>query len=303
VNKYCFKNKNYKKYKNLEFLDEIFDRIKQKYNFYNVELLIRESPEVNAYAVGSFRKNVIILTSGILDDYKNKCQYNDQFLKSMEGILAHEMSHIVNRDYFPALLLVTNEKVLNFISKIIMFVFNILIKCFNFIPIYGKYVSRLIKGIYNAFDYIIGFFYYKIILKIYTFIKLQISKQIEYRADKQASQEVGGESMAFALSLLGKSGFFNIFSSHPKTQNRVKKAKKINILNDKNIKNTFLSNVCFFLSFVLLIFLMIKTFKMADINRLIDGFNTFLLEIQNKYILYKSKFSELVNSLAQLIKG
>lgn len=64
-------------------------------------------------------------------------------------------------------------------------------------------------------------------MKIYNFIKLQISKEIEYRADNQGAKVVGGENMSYALSLLGDSGYFTLFSSHPATRNRVKKTKSV----------------------------------------------------------------------------
>jgi Zn-dependent protease with chaperone function len=293
VNKYCFKHKNYKKHDNLKFLDDIFDRIKQKFNFPNVELLISESSNINAYAVGSFRKNVIILTMGLLSDYSDRCNDRDKFLKSVEGIVAHEMSHIVNKDYFPSLLLITNERVLGFISKIVLLIFNILIKIVSFAPICGKYLAIAIKNVYRGFDYIIYFFYSKIALNIYKFFQLQISKQIEYRADRQASEEVGGANMSFALSLLGKSGFFNVFSTHPKTQNRVKKASKISI-NNGNIRSVFLSNTCFFLSFFILIFLSVKTFDMANTERMLRDSRTVANILQDKYIIYKYKIINLL---------
>jgi Zn-dependent protease with chaperone function len=253
---------------------------------------------VNAYAVGSFRKNVIILTMGILDDYSGRCNSREQFLKSIEGIIAHEMSHIINKDYFPSLLLVTNERALNFVSKIVLFVFNFLIKIVSFIPIVGKYLAMTIQSIYKAFNYVIGFFYGKIALNVYNFFKLQVGKQIEYRADRQAGLEVGGANMAFALSLLGKSGFFNIFSTHPRTQSRVKRVARI-AADDKNIRRVFLSNTCFFLSFVMLICLTVKTFQMANVDRLLGDSRNLAQVLQGKYFLYKSKVRLFIQKTTQ----
>jgi Zn-dependent protease with chaperone function len=284
--------KSYKKFKDLAFLDNIFNRVKQKFNFYNVSLSIKTSTKVNAYAVGSLRKNIIVLTTGILNDYADKCENREQFLTSIEGIIAHEMSHIINKDYFPTLLLIINERALSFVSRVIFIIFNIVIKVVFYFPFIGRHISTAISSFYSAINYVINFFYDKIIVNIYTFFQLQISKQVEYRADRQAAQEIGGEEMAFTLSLLGKSGFFNIFSSHPKTQNRVNRAKKIQIIKGKYLNGGFLSDICFLFSFIALIYLTIKTFKMADVPKLIYDYKLFSSVVHGKYATFVYKISD-----------
>jgi Zn-dependent protease with chaperone function len=292
VGGYLSSCKNYKKYDNLQFLGGIFERVKKKFNFHNVDLLIKNSSQVNAFAVGGLRKNVVVLTTGILNDYDEKCSTREEFLKSIEGILAHEMSHIVNRDYFPTLLLLVNERVLNFVSKIVFFVFNLITRSLFFIPFLGKYLNFCVANFFKIFNYILRFFYQKVVLKLFTFFQLQISKQVEYRADKQACKEIGGENMAYALAFLGKSGFFNIFSSHPKTQKRVKRAKKYGAIANGTIKSVPLSNVCFFLSFAILVFLTVKTYKMANVERLKRDSETTFLILRDRYILLRNRIGE-----------
>jgi Zn-dependent protease with chaperone function len=293
VGSYFSSCKSYKKYDNLQFLEDIFEKVKDKYNFFNVNLLIKDSSQINAFAAGGLRKNVIVLTTGIINDYGEKCPSREEFFKSLEGILAHEMSHIVNRDYFPGLLLLVNEKALNFVSKIVFFAFNLLAMSLFYIPFLGRYLNFCVAGLFKIFNYILRFFYQKIVLNLFNFFQLQLSKMVEYRADRQACREVGGENMARALGFLGKSGFFNIFSSHPKTQNRVKRAKKYGAAAGGSIRSILLSNVCFFLSFAILIFLTAKTYKMANVERLLNDSETALMILRDKYILLKNKIKPL----------
>jgi Zn-dependent protease with chaperone function len=274
--------------------DKIFTAVKEKFNRHNVQLYISKSGEVNAFAVGSLRKNVIILTTGLLNSYSAEIKNDNKFLLSIEGIIAHEMSHIINKDYFTALLLVVNERAVNFISRIVLLLFNAIMAVVGIIPLIGKHMTFTISKIYGIFNFFINFFHKKIMLKGYKFIQLQISKSIEYRADRQAAEMVGGENMAFALSLLGKSGFFTIFSSHPSTDSRVKSVKNVEIAS-KNIRSVFGSNLIFLFSFILIIFISYHAFKLAKVESLVQDYNNLKLLILNKYILIKSQITMFLN--------
>lgn len=284
----------YDKNNNYKIFERIFDNIKKKFNKKNVQLYISNSNEVNAFAVGSLRQNIIVLTTGLIDSYSSRIKNNNQFLLSIEGIIGHEMSHIINKDYFTALLLIVNERAVNFISKIIFIFFNFLIRIINLIPLIGNYISNIILILYKILNFLISFFYKKIMINIYKFIQLQISKNIEYRADKQGAKAIGGKNMAYTLSLLGESGYFTIFSSHPATKNRVEKVKNIE-LSEKKISSVFISNIIFLLSFILIIYIIYYTFKLAKVDLLIQDFNNMKMFFVNKYILLKSHIIMFLN--------
>lgn len=286
------------KYKDIA---EAFGEVKSKFNRPDVKLYVNKSDEVNAYAVGGLRRNIIILTKGLLNLYKAETDNKTQFIIYLKGIMGHEMSHIVNKDYFTALLLIINERANNFVSKIIWIVFMIFVRIISIVPFFGEYISIAIDSIYSFLDFLINFFYKFVVLNIYKFIQLQISKGIEYRADSQGAKVVSGPEMSGALSLLGDSGYFSIFSSHPSTRNRMKNVK--NVLKTSNtIKPVFGVDTTFLLSFCILILGCLYSYKLANVDSLIRDYYNISLFFKNKYIILKSKIILLKNNFGNFIR-
>lgn len=272
--------KNCEKAKEYSAIAGIFRDVKSKFGIKNVKLYISQSGEVNAYAVGSLRKKIIIITAGLLNKYSSKTDDENKFLIEIKGIIGHEMSHLVNNDYFTALLLIVNERAVNFISNIILFIFNLLIRFFVVIPFVGSYFVSIIHLIYNIFNTIINFTYRYIIKPIYNFIQLQTSKSIEYRADKQGAMVIGGVYMAEALSVLGSSGYFSIFSTHPSTKSRVKKVQDVEIKG--KVRGLLLSKLLPLFSIIIMIYICYLFYKMADVSALIRDYNYLFNFVNNK---------------------
>jgi Zn-dependent protease with chaperone function len=269
-------------------ISEIFGIIRKKFAVANVSLYIIKTDDINAYAVGSLRKNIVVMTTGLLKSYKDKTENNtEKFLLFLEGIMAHEMSHIANRDYFTALLLIINERATNFVSKIIWLLFNFFIKIVGVVPVIGYYMAMSITSIYNALDFIIVFFYKHIMLNIYKFIQLQISKSIEYRADEQAARVIGGQNMADALSFLGSNGYFSIFSTHPTTKQRVRNIEKI-AAEERNIRPVFGSGLAVTLSFLLMAVVLCQSYRLANVNGLLKDYREIKFFFVNRYIVIKT---------------
>jgi Zn-dependent protease with chaperone function len=266
---------------------EIFEIVRAKFSVPNVELYIEKTDNVNAYAVGSLRRNVVVLTTGLVNSYRLSQENREEFLMSIEGIMAHEMSHIANKDYFLALMLLVNERATGLVSKIIDRVFRLLARIFEIIPVVGQYIALAIDCAYGVLDFSMRFFYRFIMLNLYSFIQLQISKSVEYRADRQAAMVIGGQNMARALSPLGNGGYFSIFSSHPLTSSRIKKVAKVNGIEDA-IKPVFGTNLTFLLSFVTMVTIIHFSYRAAKIHVILEAFRSMVLFVRNKYIFLKS---------------
>jgi Zn-dependent protease with chaperone function len=131
-------------------------------------------------------------------------------------------------------------------------------------------------------------------LSIYKFIQLQISKSVEYRADRQAAMAIGGQNMAQALRPLGNSGYFSIFSSHPLTSHRIKNVLKVKKSED-TIGRVYGTNATFLLSFLMIILIVYFSYRAAKIHILVKAYQGVVLSIKNKYILLKSIFTILTN--------
>lgn len=262
------------------FLFKACVEIKNKFNKQNVVFLIQNSKTVNAYAVGGFTKNAIILTSGIIKKYKDEIDGDEELILALKGILGHEMSHIVNKDFLPGLFLSINESANNFVSRILYIFFNILTKLLGIIPVIGITLNNLVVSFYNTLDKLISFFYDKVLVKIYHFIQLQISRNIEYRADRQGGMVCGGKNMSFALSLLGNTGFFTLFSTHPSTSRRMSKVKGVKETTNTISPVPFVNLIVWF-SFIFLIIISIYSIQKANIPELIHDYNSLCIAIKN----------------------
>ncbi len=282
-------------------ISEAFEKVKLKFNRQDIKLYINDSNEVNAYAVGSLRKNIIVITTALLNLYRSETENREQFLKYIEGIMGHEISHIINKDYFTALLLIINERANNFVSGIIQIIFTIFVRIICIIPVIGNYISIAIDSLYNFLDFIINFFYKFVILNIYKFIQLQISKSIEYRADSQGAEVVGGIEMSKALSLLGDSGYFSIFSSHPSTKSRMNNVADIDETSN-TIKPVYGVNLTFLLSFFILIGTCFWSYKLAKVDALIRDYYNITMFFKNKFIVLKTKLILMKNNINGFIR-
>ena len=298
VNRYTANCKKYHTTKEFLIFDNIFKELKSKFNNQKVELYISPSKEVNAYAIGSFRKNAIVITEGIINSFlKQTAGDQEAFLRAMKGVIGHEMSHLINKDYLAATLLHMNEKATRFVSKIIYLFFNLVIKALSFIPLIGGILGNIVMFIYKILDGLINFFYKKIILKIYNFMQLQFSKSIEYRCDRQSAQACGDGCMDLGLSLLGESSFFTVFSTHPRTSTRIKKVK--DIAQKKGIiKKIFGVSLTSFLSIILIISAAYFSLQLADLDALVSEYNNLvelILKIQTDLKAIITKIKTLIN--------
>ena len=284
--KTCINCSNYeKKFKKLLAL---FDDEKNLFRINNVCLLIQDTKTINAYAVGGLRENCIILTTGIMELCKSHSEDEIEYYRMLSGIIGHELSHVINKDFFPSLLIAINEKVNKVMSFIIFIVLSILSKVVSLIPIIGLTISNLLIKMYFFIRYLMNFFYNFVFIPFYHFIQLQLSKRIEYRADEQGAKYCGGGAMSKALSLLGKNGFFSIFSTHPRTACRIKKVRLVKQCGD-HIEPVCFANVSIIFSFLMLLYFIMVSYRslnFTDFYLLCDLLNSLIRKVKLIYNMY-----------------
>ena len=176
----------------------------------------------NAFATGWNRNNALVAVSTSLFDLMDT--------KEIEGVLAHEISHIKHGDMITMTLL---QGVLN------TFVF---------------FISRLIaqilapkdeEGNVSPFAYMGISFVLEMLLSIFaTMLAMWFSRYREYKADAGAVKLDGPEGIYYALAKLGEIpkdqvalpkemkafgivGFLDLFSSHPPIEKRLENIKKV----------------------------------------------------------------------------
>ena len=286
------KCKKYEKYKEYDFLTPIFSQIKEKFGENSVHLYIKNSNEINAYAVASLGSKAVVITRGLIDHYLVLCPEPKMFLSAVRSVISHEMSHLINKDFLPSFIIMTNQKITNFISHLLHFIFSGLANLISFFPYGGRSSAFLMSTGYNLFNTIFTIFNSVIVYNIYEFLRKFTSRAIEYRCDKQASKAFGGKNMSFALSMLGENGYFTIFSTHPKTASRIKKVENIKS-SEGVIKPATIDSIINYFSILFLMIITLVFAKIANVDILVREI------IRNHEVLHR-KLSILWNLLMKI---
>ena len=201
------------------------EHIAQKNGITMPEVGIYESPEVNAFATGATRNSSLVaVSSGLL----NQMQADE-----IEGVVAHEMAHIMNGD------MVTMTLLQGIINAFVIFLSRAL----------AQVISLALRRDESGSS---GFVYFgiTIVLEILlgvlgSIIVMAYSRRREFAADAGSASSVGKNKMLNALRALQKihetniaipsdpkiaalkidgktSGFLHLFASHPPLEERIK---------------------------------------------------------------------------------
>ncbi|MBU6339107.1 MAG: M48 family metalloprotease [Rickettsiales bacterium] len=275
----------YEKLKDYDFLSNIFDQIKTKFNEKSVNLYIKNSDEINAYAVSSVGSKAIVLTRGLINHFLVECDDSKKLLYALRAIMGHEMSHLANKDFLPTFLIIANQKATNLTSKILRIIFNFISRTMVFISRDSRAVSGFMVDIYFITNFFLTSFNRFVVFNVYEFLRRFISRSVEYRCDVQSAQAFGGSSMAFALSMLGEGGYFTLFSTHPKTIKRIKKVEKIKA-KDSVITPRFFDSLANYFSIMFLMVICLFFAKEAGVDLFVKEY------LQNHEVL-SQKLSSL----------
>jgi heat shock protein HtpX len=184
------------------------------------EVAIYDSPDPNAFATGARRNNALVAVStGLLRGMKKD---------EIDGVLAHEVSHIANGD------MVTLTLIQGVVNVFVIF----------FARVIGHFVDRVVFKTERGHG--IGYFVVSILAQIVlgilaSTIVMWFSRQREFRADAGAARLAGANRMigalerlkgasneplpeqlnAFGISGGVKGGLAALFSSHPPLDERI----------------------------------------------------------------------------------
>ena len=260
--------KKYEKYKQYDFLQPVLSQVKEKFQDNSIQLYIRNSDEINAFAVGSLNGKYIVLSRGLIDHFFVCCPEPKTFLSAIRAVISHEMSHLINKDYVSGYIILTNQKITNLISKFLHFFFLNFTRLVSYFPYGGNQTAGFMYRSYLLIDSFVIFFNRVVVFNVYEFARKFISRSIEYRCDLQASNAFGGKNMALALRLLGDNSYFSLFSTHPNTKSRIKRIENIKI-SEKFVRPCFVDSLANYLSFTILIFLTLLFAKLSKFDLLI----------------------------------
>ena len=194
------------------------DLLRQRAGLPMPEVGIYDSPEMNAFATGPTKKRSLIAVSSGLLNKMNKDE--------IEGVLAHEISHIANGDMITMTLIagVVNSFAM-FLSRVISYFVSLSVK---------EDIAYIVRfALTIALDILFSI--------LGSIIVAFFSRSREFKADMGAATIAGKDKMIAALENLqrnfepidrraasldtlkisGKSGFLALFSTHPALEKRI----------------------------------------------------------------------------------
>ncbi len=191
------------------------------------EVGIFESAEPNAFATGPTKKrSLVAVSSGLLRRMSQK---------ELEGVLAHEISHISNGD------MVTMTLIQGVVNAFVMFLARLLAYVFSGM---GRSRDQGSSGSYVS--YMIFVFVFEVVFMILgSIVVCCFSRFREFRADRGGADLAGKDKMiaaleslqklqqirdpqlekpsfqSFKISTQRKSGFLMLFATHPPLEQRI----------------------------------------------------------------------------------
>jgi heat shock protein HtpX len=198
------------------------DLLRQRAGLPMPEVGIYDSPEMNAFATGPTKKRSLIAVSSGLLNKMNKDE--------IEGVLAHEISHIANGDMITMTLIagVVNSFAM-FLSRVISYFVSLSVK---------EDIAYIVRfALTIALDILFSI--------LGSIIVAFFSRSREFKADMGAATIAGKDKMIAALENLqrnfepidkraasldtlkisGKSGFLALFSTHPALEIRIERLR------------------------------------------------------------------------------
>ncbi len=197
------------------------------------EVGIYESSEVNAFATGPSRKNSLVaVSSGLLDRMRND---------EVEGVLAHEITHIANGD------MVTMTLLQGIINAFVMFFARIL--AFSIARAFGRREDGESESVSPLFYQLTVFVLEMVFMVFGMMVVAAFSRTREFRADAGSARLAGPQKMINALQALqrtvqikdpaheqpsvqafkisGRSSFLKLFASHPPLDERIDALRRL----------------------------------------------------------------------------
>lgn len=265
----------------LDFLQKSFDETIKNFHIKNVQFLLKESEEINAFAILSLRKKYVVITTGIIEHILKSYDTNEEQDKAFRGLIAHELSHLLNWDSLPNLILISGQFVAVILSNILTIVSSFIIRIISLIPI----VSILAVGITYIFlflQFLLNMVYGFILHPLYLLVERFLGRVIEHRSDFQSAKALSWESMYLCLNsiiTLNGNTFNSNFSTHPSTINRILHIYKIE-KSPENIEVSFFSKyfslILLFASLVLSIYFLVINFN--HLNYLNEMLKNYLVQ-------------------------
>ena len=202
---------------------KLFDETLNEFDMDDVKFLLQESEDVNTFAVLTLRKKYVVVTTAMLNHITNSFPNIEEQKLAIKGMIAHELSHLLNWDSLPNLILLSGQNIAYYLSTALAFILNIILLILSYIPITAIF-SLIVRVAFNILQLGLNLVYTKILHPTYLLVERFLGRLNEYRSDYQSAEALSWKPMhlcLYSLLLLDGNTYHSNFSTHPNTISRV----------------------------------------------------------------------------------
>lgn len=200
----------------LAWLYQAFEEVKKQFpSEKKAQVFFTATSDINALAFRDLRHKGVIIYGGLVQAIVNK-NTGSEVVAAIKGILAHELSHLTNWDFFSGQYTQALHKQYLLHMKIRN---NVYLTLWEFLPvilIIGLFARWAMAILYNFSNVFI-----RALTAIYIWLDAAISRSIEFRCDRQAAKAAGWQSIFLGLNSLPIQSRSNLFDSHPDIVSRL----------------------------------------------------------------------------------
>lgn len=178
-------------------------------------VLVVNSRDINAFAIGKPLSGAIVLTEGILELPTEMALW----------VFAHEIAHIYYGDSFPQMLWMASNKTVYIFKKGRAMLLSFCLPILSRLPLVRLFI-------YPIEMLLIGLHYSTIWAErcakwIFKIMDMAMRRAVEYKADRMACKLVGAKPGIEIMNILGNNKSYAWLKDHPSTYSRAVKMRKI----------------------------------------------------------------------------
>ena len=266
---------------------KLFEETLNEFDMDDVKFLLQESEVINAYAVLTLRKKYVVVTTAMLNHITNSFTNEEEKKLAIKGMIAHELSHLLNWDSLPNLILLSGQNIAYYLSTALNYVLNIIIIILAYIPV-TAILSLIVSIAFNLLQNGLNLVYNRILHPTYLLVERFLGRLNEYRSDYQSAEALSWKPMhlcLYSLLLLDGNTYHSNFSTHPNTISRVLYIYKVE-RTPINIKASFFSK---YFSILLLALISISIFYFT--YKYFDRISEVSISVEN-YLIQSYDYSK-----------
>ena len=230
----------------------VFTSTASRFGLKNVRLYVIENELVNAYAIQTPARRVVALTTGLLQEFARLWNANAAdgdraaYLKAVEGIMGHELSHLKHTDSLPDWLFTGAFNSAQLLSRISVTLVHSFSAAFVVVPLVGPLMAGLSNLVVTVAIRSINLVNQWLVMSPVQKIDAFLIRVVEKRCDRESGEKTDPWSIflgLFGLGITENPQGWNPLADHPPTISRVANAYRRSWNTDSSPNNRISSSL------------------------------------------------------------